>query len=246
MSGFYTAATAMLIQQRRLNTTANNMANAKTTGYRSERTIASTFNDILVGRQVRDKITPIGYGAPLTVVEEISSKFDIADLEDTGRPMDIAIGGDGFFNIDMDGTTYLTRNGNFEVNEEGFLVLKGVGQVMGSAGAIQLDNTDFAITESGEIYNSEGELVDTLLVTMVEDPSQLIKQPNGTYVSQDGAGLMDSNAKIYQGKLERSNVDLNQEMANMIEIQRAFQSVSNALKTIDQLNGKAISEIGRL
>lgn len=246
MSSFYTAATAMLIQQRRLNTTANNIANVKTTGYRSERTITSAFNDILIGRQVRDQITPIGYGAPLTVVEEIAAKFDIADLEDTGRPMDIAIGGDGFFNVDMDGTTYLTRNGNFEVNEEGFLVLPGVGQVMGSAGAIQLDNANFTIYENGEIYNSEGELVDTLLVTMADDPNQLIKQPNGTYIAPDNAGMIDSNAKIYQGKLERSNVDLNQEMANMIEIQRSFQSVSNALKTIDQLNGKAISEIGRL
>ena len=246
MSGFYTAATAMLIQQRRLNTTANNMANVKTTGYKSERVITSAFNDVLIGRQVRNNITPIGTGAPLTLVETIASSFNISDLEETNRSLDVAIGGDGFFNIEHNGQTYLTRNGNFELNDEGYLSLKGAGLVLGNAGAIQLDDTNFTINENGDVINSAGEVVDTLLITDTDNVNQLQKTPNGLYIATDEGAMFESNAKIIQGALERSNVDINQETANMIEIQRSFQSVSNAFKTIDQLNGKAISEIGKL
>lgn len=246
MSGFYTAATAMLIQQRRLNTTANNIANVKTAGYKSERTITMAFNDVLAVRQTKNGETPIGYAAPLQVVNEVSTRFDMADLEDTERPLDVAIGGDGFFNIESNGRIMLTRNGNFELNEEGYLTLKGIGLVLGQAGAIQLEDTNFTINERGEVYNSNGELIDTLLVTVPENMNMLTKQPNGTFTANEDAVMAESNAMIYQGKLERSNVDLNQELANLIEIQRNFQSVSNAFKTIDALNGKAISEIGKL
>lgn len=246
MSGFYTAATAMLIQQRRLNTTANNIANVKTTGYKSERTVTQSFNDVLVGRQTKNSITPIGYASPLSVIDAVNQTFDMADLEETTRPFDVAIGGDGFFNIEKDGQIYLTRNGAFELNDEGYLALKGAGTVMGQAGAIQLENSSFTINEKGELFNSTGELVDTLLVTVPDDMSSLKKTNTGMYVANENVQMAESTALIYQGHLERSNVDLNQELANMIEIQRSFQSVSNALKTIDELNGRAINEIGKL
>lgn len=247
MSGFYTAATAMLIQQRRLNTTANNIANVKTSGYKGERTVMQSFNDVLVGRQTKNSITPIGTKSSLTVVDEIKYVFDIGDFEETKRPFDLAIGGEGFFNIQgASGEVYLTRNGAFVLNEQGNLELTGSGILLGESGPIQLSNSNFKVNERGEVYDSEGEYVDKLLITKPEDFKTLDKTVTGLFKETEASVMSESDVYIYQGHLERSNIDLNQELTHMMEVQRSFQSVSNAFRLIDELNGKAISEIGKL
>ena len=136
LRGFYTAASGVLMQERTLNVLTNNLVNARTPGFRASRVVSTTFEDEYLVRLEKGASGAIGTGAPVRIVSDVPTLFDPSSLEETGRPYDLAINGEGFFNIlttDAQGNErqYLTRNGNFDVDEEGMLVLRGHGQVLG-------------------------------------------------------------------------------------------------------------------
>lgn len=243
-SGFYTAASGMLMNRRALDITADNMANQKTPGYRSKRLLGTTFDQALV-RQMGDQNTPIGQGSPIAIVDEEATNFEEGILVDTDNPYNMAIHGDGFFVIQGENGEYLTRNGGFDKDEEGFLVLPGVGYVVGDMGPIEIGEDGFNVGTNGVIYDDEGGELDLFRIVDADDYGNLAVYDNGMY----GAGtaqLTESYPEVYQGKLEQSNVNLNDEMARTMEIQRAFQSCSRALTIIDQMNQKTVSEIGKI
>lgn len=138
-SGFYTAASGMLMNQRRLNAVSNNMANQNTPGYQAKKVIGTTFDEELL-RQQGGIETNIGGGSPIAIVAEEAIDFTQGNLKETNRPYDMAISGNGFFVIQGEGQEYLTRNGNFDRDNEGYLVLRGVGRVLGDDGPIKVDN----------------------------------------------------------------------------------------------------------
>lgn len=243
-SGFYTAASGMLMNRRALDVTADNMANQKTPGYRSKRLVGTTFDQALV-RQMGGQITPIGQGSPIAIVGEEATNFEEGILEDTDNPYNMAIHGDGFFVIQGENGEYLTRNGNFDKDEEGFLVLPGVGYVMGDMGPIEIGEDGFNVGTNGVIYDNEGGELDLFRIVDADDYRNLTVYDNGMF----GAGtaqLTESYPEVYQGKLEQSNVNLSDEMSRTMEIQRAFQSCSRAITIIDQMNQKTASEIGKI
>lgn len=240
LTGFYTAASGMFTQQRILNAQANNMANINTPGYKSEQVVSTTFQQTLLARIENGQRTYMGKGSPIRLVEDVVSDFDPSMLDITNRPMDMAIEGEGYFNIDVDGRRMLTRNGNFAIDEEGFLILRGVGRVLGEDGPIEVENSDFVVAQDGSVYSSKGKLLDVMLISQPTDMAQMEKFTNGLYVVPEGQEeelleQMDT-VSVLQGVVERSNVDLNREMTMVIETQRNFQSCNNALKLIDQLN----------
>lgn len=242
LTGFYTAASGMFTQQRILNAQANNMANINTPGYKSEQVVSTTFQQTLLARIENGQRTYMGKGSPIRLVEDVVSDFDPSMLDVTNRPLDMAIEGEGYFNIDVDGRRMLTRNGNFAIDEEGFLILRGVGRVLGEDGPIEVENSDFAVAQDGSVYSSKGKLLDVMLISQPTDMAQMEKFTNGLYVVPEGQEeelleQMDT-VSVLQGVVERSNVDLNREMTMVIETQRNFQSCNNALKLIDQLNQK--------
>lgn len=243
-SGFYTAASGMLMNRRSLDVSANNMANQNTPGFRAKRVVGTAFETQLQRVQGQQK-TEIGTGSPISVVSEVMTNFDEMNIKETGRPFDIAIEGEGFFTIQGENGQYLTRNGNFDMDEEGYLVLPGAGRVLGDRGPVQVRNSEFVIGKTGNIYGSYGNLLDQLQIVQPEGEANLTPLENGLY-----AGGQTQMVRVYpdtvQGFTEVSNVDLNDEMTHMMEIQRAFQSCSKALTIIDQMNQKTASEIGKL
>lgn len=248
LNGFFTAASGMFMQQRTLNVLSNNIANAKTPGFRSKRVVSTTFEQALLMRQEGNNSVQIGAGAPIRIVDSVPTQFDPSFLQETGRPFDMAIEGDGFFTIQGGEQQYLTRNGNFDIDEEGYLVLRGQGRVLGEDGAIQLNTSSFSVDEDGTVYDADGRRIDRLLVVQPEDYNALQSYENGMY-GLDGAqmeNMQASNVRVAQGVLEQSNIDMNREMSMAMEVQRTFQSCSKALTTIDQLNQKTVNELGRL
>lgn len=243
-SGFYTAASGMLMNRRALDVTADNMANQKTPGYRSKRLVGTTFDQALV-RQMGGQTIPIGQGSPIAIVSEEAMNFEEGILEDTGNPYNMAIHGDGFFVIQGENGEYLTRNGNFDKDEEGFLVLPGVGYVMGDVGPIEIGEDGFNVGTNGVIYDNEGGELDLFRIVDTDDYGNLTAYDNGM-LGAGTAQLTESYPEVYQGKLEQSNVNLSDEMSRTMEIQRAFQSCSRALTIIDQMNQKAAAEIGKI
>ncbi|NLK70677.1 MAG: flagellar hook-basal body protein [Clostridiales bacterium] len=238
LSGFYTASSGMLVQQRNLNIISNNLVNSQTTGYKSERLITTTFDHEFLTRIEKNNNERIGSGSPVSLVDDVITNFNGSSLDETERPLDMAIVGEGFFNIQGEERQYMTRNGNFNIDQEGYLVLDGVGRVLGQNGAINLNgSSDFTVSSNGSIFDTNGQYVDRLLITMPAEGANMTKYNNGLY---SATGVVElNNATVYQNVLERSNTDMNLEYTRLIEAQRAFSSCSAALRIIDQMNAKA-------
>lgn len=243
-TGFYTAASGMLMNRRALDVSANNMANQNTPGYRSKRVVGTTFETELVRIQGQQK-TPIGQGAPISIVSEVISSFEPANIEETGRPFDVAIVGEGLFTIEGADGEYLTRNGNFDIDRDGYLELRGVGRVLGDRGPIKINNSQFTVGKTGNVYSSFGNVLDQLRIVQPDNYDSLIPLENGVYAA-GGTQAERIYPETFQGNVETSNVELNEEMTRVMELQRAFQSCSKALTMIDQMNQKSATEIGRL
>lgn len=241
--GFYAVASGMFTQQRILNTQANNIANMNTPGFKQETVVTTTFEQTLMTRMQGGSQTRIGKGSPIRLTEDVVSNFDASMLEDTGRPFDIAIGGEGYFNIEVNGRRMLTRNGNFDMDTEGYLILRGAGRVLGEKGPIKVDDANFLVSPDGQVINSKGRNLDSLLLSRPIEGTNVEKFTNGLYVVPQGTEeevLEDVGGEVmvFQQMTERSNVDMNREMTAIIETQRNFQSCNNALKVLDQLNAK--------
>lgn len=255
LRGFYTAASGILSQQRTLDVLTNNMANVNTPGFKASRVVSTTFKHEFLTRIERHNTGAIGKGAPIRMVSEVPVRFDPSMLEETGRPYDMAIDGQGFFNVQApedengnEGAKYLTRNGSFEINEENQLSLPGVGVVLGQKGPIELETSDFTVETDGSIYDGSGRYVDRLLVTLPAEDTQIMQVQNGLYQTEnmDDNLEVSSETKLIQGWTERSNIDINREYAMVMEAQRAFQACSTALQIIDSIDQKAAAQIASL
>lgn len=244
-NGFYTAAQAMLIQQRRLNTISNNIANVKTNGYKKEETVISSFQESLMYRLENNQKTLVGSESKLQGIDEINFKFDIANLEDTNRSLDIALASEGFFTVRQNNTIFYTRDGSFDIDAEGYLITSNGARVQGTSGDIRVMDDSFIVNETGLIMNSKGQTLDMLRIQRPNEQSKLVKMNNGYFT--ETSGNMDQTVPwTIQSMLESSNIDVTEEMTQLIQVQRNFQTVSNALKAIDQLNARAFSEIGKV
>ena len=249
LTGFYTAASGMLMQQRVLNVLSNNMANIKTPGFKTERVVSSTFEQALLTRIEQGQNTVIGSGNPIRIVEDVPTSFDPGFLETTNRPFDMAVAGEGFFVVQSENQQYLTRNGNFDLDDEGYLVLRGAGRVQGQDGDIFLDNSsNFTVSAEVVLYDGRRRRIDTLLIAQPNDYAQLEKYANGMFVDPNAETTPTNGygVQVLQNVVERSNANLNEEMALAIEAQRTFQACSSMLKSIDQLNEKTVNRIASL
>lgn len=248
-SGFYTLASGMLTQQRNLDVIGNNMINGQTPGYRADSLEISAFEKELLSRETAQGDLYYGAGAPAAIVSNVYQLMHGGTIKNTERNMDIAVDGSGFFNIQAatdNNVTYLTRNGQFDVDAEGYLELPGFGRVLGTNGQpLQVQNEHFTVEEDGNIFRQDGTLAGTLQLTVTD--GTLVKLENGMFQLPQGANAMQATGfRTVQGNLELSNVDMNREMSNLIVAQRAFQNNSAALQILDSINEKSASQIASI
>lgn len=248
LGGFYTIASGVMVQQRKLEVQGNNLVNSQTPGFHAQRVVASAFSDELATTRLEYRNTEeIGPTHPIAVVDTVSTIMTSGDIRETERKMDVAINGMGYYRVQGDGTTYLTRNGGFDVDEEGYLVIPELGRVQGEGGEIQVGDTAFTVMDDGTVHNSEGEEVGRLATYTTPDGVNLTQYPNGNFGVPDGAELQQQeDVQFMQGSLEYSNVDQNREMTMLMAAQSSFVSCSTALQIIDQINQKAAQQIASL
>lgn len=260
LRGYYTAASGMVTQEKRLNTYANNITNASTVGYKKDNLVSGDFGEHLAIRMNAYQgvpYHPIGQGVFMQIVDEKYTDYQQGAFESTQRPMDFAIAGDGFFVIQKDDGEYLSRDGQFSLDEEGYLVLPGFGRVMGESGELEIGTSTFSVDEHGYVYvtpfdaepEDEPELLDRLLIvnpdsfeTIDFDKAQdsLYSVPGG-YTPVDWTGTA-----VLQGTLERSNVNMAEEMTRVMASQRALQSCSQIVKMYDDMADKITTQISRV
>lgn len=244
--GFYNLVSGMLTEGRRLDVISNNMANVATAGFKADRFTASTFQDVMwrrVGNMDR-AYTDIGQQSYITAPSQLYTDYAQGAPDQTDLSLDFMIQGDGFFAVQTaDGIAY-TRAGGFSLDDDGYLCLPGFGQVLDvNEEPIQVVTDKIKSDNYGGIFNMDGGFLGRIGIFTFEDTAQLEKNDLGLFV---GDGAQSTVVTVYQGMVERSNVDLVQQMVEMISSQRSYQSIAQTATMYDQLMSKATSDIASL
>lgn len=246
--GFYNLTSGMLTQGRNLDVVSNNMTNVSTAGYKSDRYTASTFQEVMlnrVGNKDKSGIAELGEGSYILASSRLYTDYSQGALEPTGLMLDFAIEGNGFFAVETEEGRAYTRAGNFMLDSEGYLSLPGQGRVLSDNQEPILLMTDkISADNHGGIYIEDGTLVGRLGVFSFPDNDQLARNNQGLFVSN--VPPTQVNTTIHWKTLERSNVELIQQMVEMMSSQRALQSAAQLSKMYDELMTKSTTEVGRL
>ncbi len=255
----YTAWTGLRNEEKRMDVVTNNMANADTTGYKKvdvtaqsfDRQLAVKINDATEGVDLVRGIGGVTLGVKIGETYYDMTQGNFRQTEDL---YNFALSGKGFFTIsttDKSGTEHIryTRDGDFTVTRDGYLVTKDGDYVLGDGGnRIQIPNAnlvDISVNEMGEIY-SGNTYVSTLQVVDFEDYNFLSSYGENMYEAVDGAIIIDADATVNQGYLEMSNVNMVTEMVDMIAITRAYETNQKMIQTVDQTLDKAVNNIGNV
>lgn len=246
LQGLYNATSGVLTQNRNLNVISNNLVNVSTPGYKKETMVSSTFQEEMLtrsGNRARGAVQTLAEVSKIRTAQETLQNFEQGALEETGNSLDVAITGNGFFEIaSSDGLVY-SRNGSFILDDEGYLSLAGAGRVMGTGGALLLNDDQISIDSAGEIRNAEGVSLGTIKMVDFENYDLLTRNKAGHFT---GPGAQTVTGTMLQNYVEKSNVSIVNELTGMMSSQRAIQSAAQMIKIYDQLLAKATTELGRL
>ncbi len=229
---------SMAANMRHLERVANNLANANTVGYRQDRMFTEVLNEEIDAE-----------GAPLST-RRMNQWVDhrTGSMESTGNPLDIALDGEGFFvvNNPETGSTEYTRAGRFMISEDGTLQTPTGLIVEGTSGPIDFppDGGDIQIRKNGDVMVDD-RLLGTIRVVQFEDPSQLERIDNASFLAGDQFPQDIEEPSIVQGQVEMSNVNALVAMTDLIENSRLFESQQRAMRTIDLYLQRATRELAR-
>jgi flagellar basal-body rod protein FlgF len=204
---------------RAVGTVSHNVANINTPGFRA-------------GRVVPD------FGSALATRVQV----DLADgpLVPTGRSLDLALRGRGFFSVEREGRVLLSRAGDFRIDAQGFLVTPAGDRVLGESGPIQLSGEAVQIGADGSLRDGERAL-DRLRIVDVSDPGQL--RAEGSAFAYGGE-LSAWGGSVVQGAIERGNVDAAEETVRLMELTRHAESVQRAISIYDKAMDTGINRLG--
>jgi flagellar basal-body rod protein FlgG len=245
--GFYALTSGMLTQQRKIDISSNNISNLNTAGYKKEQSVTTNFGSLLINKYkqngINEESVPLDNVSVIRTMAENNTIHSQGTLEQTDRNTDFAIMGAGFFSVDNGGEILYTRNGSFNIDNEGYLVLVGSGRVQGEYGEIYVGSDEFQFNNGKIIV--DGEEVDSLAVYDFLDYNNLNKTGEGLYTSAEDPELVE-NPEVVNSTIERSNVDVTKEMTDIMASQRSLQTAAQAFKIYDMIQDKAVNEIGKI
>ncbi|MCX5634591.1 MAG: flagellar basal-body rod protein FlgG [Planctomycetota bacterium] len=251
LRAFSTAATGMTAQQMMVDVIANNLANINTTGFKRSQI---DFQDLLY-LKMREAGTEIASGINSPSGLEVGSGvrpastvkvFTAGELQNTSRPLDVAITGEGFFQVSMpDGSTKYTRDGALQMNANGQLVTT-TGYAIEPSITIPSDALSIGIGKNGgvNVTNSAGAIsvVGTIQMARFPNPAGLSSEGDNLYAQTEASGTATTGTPgenglgtIQSGFLEKSNVQMVSELVNLITAQRAYEINSRAIKAGDDM-----------
>lgn len=248
--GLYLSSAGMITQRHRLDVIANNLANVNTTSFKRDvaafRTRAPESHASGGGLQWRAPVLD-GQGGG-TFVGPSFTEFAPGEVEVTGRALDVYLKGPGLLPVaGDDGQVAYTRDGRLTIDGQDQLVLAATGRpVLGATGApITIDRTrPTTISPAGEI-KQDGETVALLSVAVFDDPTALRKVGENLYANPSGAEPVSARADVVAGALEKSTVSPVEELAGMIEAQRAYEANAAVVRLQDQTLGDVINTLPR-
>ena len=255
MNSLWIAKTGMTAQQTQLDVISHNLANVSTTGFKRNR---AEFQDLIyqnlrqVGAQTTEENQlPTGLHLGLGVnVVATSRNFTQGGLQQSGNNLDVAINGDGFFEITLpDGTTGYTRDGSFQLDAQGRIVTSG-GLPVAPGITVPAGTKSISISENGEVSAivagsvAPQPLGSLSMASFVNSAGlqpvgqNMFKESAASGAPQQGTPGTNGLGIVRQGFLETSNVNVVEELVNMIQTQRAYEMNSKAIQTSDQMLAK--------
>ena len=154
--GYYDLASNMITQNRNMNIISNNISNVSTPGYKEDRLMESTFREEMIYRYDQFGKTQVGTVSRMNIADERVTDYSEGGLRETGSPLDVGLTGNGFFVVQTNNGVVYTRNGSFNLDDQRYLVLPGVGRVLGTNGPIQLNTDEVGIDSQGNITTEDG------------------------------------------------------------------------------------------
>ncbi len=254
--GIYMAASGALAYEKRLQIISNNIANANTVGYKMDH---GFFEFIDPANLPASMVS----SAPETTTAETQNfwfqfnsytDFSSGSLKNTGNDFDLALIGEGFFCIQKPDGIHYTRKGDFTLDAEGVLVTRNGYPVIGEGGEISVTAAEnpqkikaFEVDEEGTVYVNGQEAGSLRIVTFAE-PDKLLKMGDTLFKAPDNGPppQVAEDARVSQGFIELSNVDVVKMMTEMIEVLRGYESYQKVIRTADEASAKSINEVGKI
>jgi flagellar basal-body rod protein FlgF len=243
----YVGVSRQMILQRELDVTANNIANAETTGFKVE--------SLMTASDPQTPLGAIGGSLPIqfAVDNGMARDFSQGKLTQTGAPLDLAIEGQAFFTISTAGGDRYTRDGRFTTNPQGQLTTQSGDPVQAaSGGSITLNpqggppliGRDGTVSQSIPGQTTES-VVGKIAIVHFDSLAALSKQGNGLYTNTSSSSPQPApDAYVHQGMLESSNVQPIIQITELVRITRAYESISQMISSTSDLSNQSIQRLG--
>ncbi|HVW30838.1 MAG TPA: flagellar basal-body rod protein FlgF [Polyangiaceae bacterium] len=239
--GIWAAASGATTQLMSLDATANNLANANTTGYKSDNAV---FREHLMtavkgGRSVNEM--------RFSAIDGYAHDYSTGPITQTGRPLDVAIQGEGFFVVKTPQGERYTRAGSFNLTQKGELVMPGGGQVMNEVGrpiTVPPDAKSVRITSDGSI-DADGTIAGRLKVVKFTNQAGLEKEGNVLFKSTQSSGRPKVvPADLSTESVEGANTSVVLGMTSMVTTTRTFDAIERVIDAFSQADKLAASDVG--
>jgi flagellar basal-body rod protein FlgF len=275
LKNIWVPLSGQIAQQRKVETIANNIANANTAGFKKDRltfkehltALDKGLGDVDVPREdwsPNDFYKTQGSQNAHVKVDGSYTVHEQGQLNPTNNPLDFALHGKGFFEVLTPHGVRFTRKGNFAVSKEGELITDSGFKLLSSIGSKGDENSNsksndvtarllklppgstISVSKEGEIFSKNG-VIGKISVVEFDDLNALKKQGSSLYINNHDKNLKRENIQtsVNQGFVEGSNVNAVQEMSELIRAHRHFENIQKAISTYDSISGKAVNEIAK-
>lgn len=249
LEALYIAATGMHAEQTQLDTLSNNLANMNTTAFKRS---TVSFDDLMYrdalstssAADLQNNSMRMGMGAG---VASITKDFSVGDLRATDNPLDLAIRGAGFLEVDLgNGDFGFTRNGGLKIDGDGYLATLN-GQRLSANIQVPPDATDIQVKGNGDVsvrIDGSDQFLQIGRIELVDfiNPTSLEAIGDNLYIANEKTGAPiftvpgeNGTGELAQGFLEGSNVNLVEEMMNLVITQRAYEVNSQVIRATDEM-----------
>ena len=215
---------------------SNNLANASSSGFKMDREFYSLYSS----EHQEDNST-------LPTIDREWIDLAQGTIQSTGRPLDIALDGKGFFVVNGPSGSLYTRNGSFQVASTGAVVSKeGYSLQLTDGRPLKLESADSVDISSDGTVSQRGQTVGRLKIVDVPTGDALVKNGSTYFRIDPGTQVANARAEVRQHALENSNVNTAESAVRMVSIMRQFEMLQKAISIGSDMNRKASEEVARL
>jgi flagellar basal-body rod protein FlgF len=247
--GLYLSATGVMANSHKQDVIANNLANSETVGFKRDLAMfmeraPESQAGTRAGRRSNPLLDKIGGGL---FVAPSATDTSSGELETTDAPLDVAVMGNGYFQVQHSGRNLLTRDGRFMVDRGGNLIQTGSGaRVLDTDGkpVVLTPGVPATISNDGAVVQN-GQPVARLGLREITDVRQIVKV-GGNMIQAADSATKPSTLEVRSGMLERANVDPASELAALMDCQRELEANANLIRYQDQTLGRLINEVGKI